>query len=160
MDPPALRARQTIKTDPQKSALKALEREKAQTQSPLKFFALEKKRHCESKGETTSTPPTAETFEFRPEAMEPDHQKLAKENQDLKHQISVLTAQLTKVQTSMLSQFEALTTQVPAASPTHSSGKLSYNYQDALLRGCVKARRELFVDRRGSTEVTIGSYDR
>ena len=76
MDPAALRARQTIKTDSQKSALKALEREKAQTQSPLKLFALEKKRHCESKGETTSTSPTTETFEFRPEAIEPNHQKL------------------------------------------------------------------------------------
>ena len=44
--------------------------------------------------------------------MEPDHRKLAEENQGLKHQILAPTTQLTNLQASMTSEFGALTAQV------------------------------------------------
>lgn len=127
MDPPAPpSSAPTVESIFKRSALKASE-------SPLKFSALEKKRHHESEGTAANTPPTAETFEFRPEPMEPDHCKLAEENQDLKHQILAPTTQLTNLQASMTSEFANLSQQparfiagaVPAATAAPSRPPLS-----------------------------------
>lgn len=112
------------------SSLKAPERERVQAQSPLKYSAAEKKRPRDSEGATAATADaavginansntnaanattaTASDFSIVPDADEYTR-KLENDNRDLRHQISVLSAQMANFQASVSGQFGAVTAQL------------------------------------------------
>ena len=127
--PPSSSAPATSKSSPpfRKTVLKAPEREKASVQSPLKFLAIERKRQRESDAVAAATstpintavtstpstaPPSSAAFTFAPNTAGPEFipetQALRDENRDLKHQISVIAAQLASFQASMTAQISGL----------------------------------------------------